>query len=92
MQAKNYIVELPSMDGDTTTIYLEADGESVDKLFAILSVDARGASIVDNGYRSLKEAMEAWTNAIPPKPEHLTGQSIAENYTIQGRTARARLQ
>lgn len=85
MEAKNYIVEIGAVAGDDTTIYLVSDGESVEYLFAIVSIAERGACIVDNCYRSVAEAQLAWPDAIPPKPHHLTPVAINRNFTIEGR-------
>lgn len=80
----NYIVEISKVLGDDTTLYLEADGEPIDSLFAIVSIE-HGASIVDNGYRSIEEAKSCWPDAIPPRPYHLTPEAIASNFTIAGK-------
>lgn len=80
----HYIVEISRLDGDDTTIYLEADSESVECLFAVVAIE-NGASIVDNGYRSIEEAKAAWPEAIPPKPYHLTPPAVAENCTVEGK-------
>ena len=84
METKNYIVEIGAVAGDDTTIYLVSENESVEYLFAIVSVAERGACIVDNCYRSIAEAQEAWPNAIPPKPRHLTPIAIDSHHTIEG--------
>jgi hypothetical protein len=91
METKNYIVEFNSLAGDDTTIYLEADGESVNHLFAVISIAERGACVVDNCYRSIAEAQAAWPDAIPPKPYHLTGNAIDQNYTLEGGSHELRL-
>jgi hypothetical protein len=89
-QPKTYIVEIPQVLGDETTIYLEADGEAVKSLFAVVAV-SDGASIVDNCYRSIGEAQEAWPKATPPKPYHLTPSAIEKNCTIRGEQPKRRL-
>jgi hypothetical protein len=78
-----YILELTSVNGDDTLIHMAADGESVDSLFAVICIE-NGAAIVDNCYRSIVEAQEAWPEAIPPKPYHMTPEGIAANCTING--------
>jgi hypothetical protein len=44
-ETKTYIIEIPQVLGDETTIYLEADGNAVKSLFAIVEVSDGGASI-----------------------------------------------
>lgn len=83
-ETKTYIVEIPQLLGDDTTIYLEADGDAVKSLFAVLAVSADGASIVDNGYRSIEEAYQSWPEAIRPTPYRLTPNAIEQNCTIRG--------
>jgi hypothetical protein len=84
METKNYIVEIERLDGDDTTIYLEADGETVNHLFAIVAIAERGACIVDNCYRSIGEAQKSWPDAIIPKPKHLTPIAIDSHFTVEG--------
>ena len=79
---KMYIVEIPQVLGDETTIYLEADGYAVKSLFAIVEISDGGASIVDNCYRTIGEAHRAWPEAIAPKPYHLTTSAIEQNCTV----------
>jgi hypothetical protein len=82
MTRKNYILALESLNGDESTIYLEADGVSTDSLFCIVSVGSDGASIVDNGYRSLSEVRAAWPDAIVPRPANLSASAAAASFTI----------
>ena len=79
-----YIVEIPQVIGDETTIYLETNGNAVKSLFAVEISDG-GASIVDNCYRTINEARSAWPEAIAPKPYHLTPSAIEKNCTVVGR-------
>jgi hypothetical protein len=88
---KTYIVEVPQVMGDETTIYLEAGGDAVKSLYAIVEISDGGASIVDNCYRTISEAQNAWPEAIAPKPYHLTPSAIEENYTIRGRDPNPKL-
>lgn len=81
-KTKTYIVELPQVLGDETTIYLETNGYAVKSLFAIVEVSDGGASIVDNCYRTIGEAQRAWPEAIAPKPYHLTTRAIEQNCTV----------
>ena len=79
---KTYIVEIPQVMGDETTIYLETDGNAVKSLFAIVEISDGGASVVDNCYRTIGEAQHAWPEAIAPKPTHLSPSAVERNYTI----------
>jgi len=83
-ETNTYIVKIPQVLGDETSIYLETDGNTVESLFAIVEISDGGASIVDNCYRTIGEAQSAWPNAIPPKPYHLTPNAIEQNCTIPG--------
>lgn len=87
MEAKSYIVEISVIDGDETLVYLEADGQPVESLYAVVAIAERGACIIDNCYRSIGEAQKAWPEAIPPTPQSLTPSAIAKHFTISGRVA-----
>ena len=82
MNEKTYIVEIPQVNGDETTIYLAANGYPVKSLFAIVAISDGGASVVDNCYRTIDEAQSAWPEAIAPKPYHLTTTAIEQNCMI----------
>jgi hypothetical protein len=84
MNVKTYIVEISSLNGDETTIFLEADGNPVDSLYAVIGIGDRGAGILDTGYRSIREAQDAWPDAVPPTPWHLTPGAIDDNFTMDG--------
>jgi hypothetical protein len=58
-KTKTYIVEIPQVLGDETTIYLEANGDAVKSLYAIVEISDGGASIVDSCYRSISESQSA---------------------------------
>lgn len=54
-----YVVMIESYDGDDT--YLHCGNESQNHLFCVVRVDTEGqAEIIDNGYLTYKEALEAW--------------------------------
>jgi hypothetical protein len=78
----NYIIELEALDGEETVIHLEADGESVPRLWAVVRADAGGAGIVDNGYRSLAEARAAWPEAVAPGAAALTPDAADQSYVV----------
>ena len=90
-KTKTYIVEVPQVMGDETTIYLEAGGDAVKSLYAIVEISDGGASIVDNCYRTIREAQSAWPEAIAPKAYHLTSSAIDENCTINGQIPNRKL-
>lgn len=71
-ETKRYILEIPQVLGDETTIYLKTDGNAVKSLFGIVEITDAGASIVDNCYRTIGEPQRAWPEAIAPKLCHLT--------------------
>ena len=90
-EKKTYIVEIPQVLRDETTIYLEAKGYAVKSLFAIVAISDGGASIVDNCYSTIDEAQSAWPEAITPKPYHLTATAIEQNCTIDSRNPNQKL-
>jgi hypothetical protein len=87
---KTYIVEIVGYEGKDTGITIDGDfedtendiysGESLDRLYAIVQVDDHGASIVDNGYRSVAEAHATWPEALEPGLDHLVsgGRAFAK--------------
>lgn len=65
-KARQYLIELSTFEGEDTACYLLG----VDPMWIVISASpTAGASIVDFGYRSLKEAQEAWPEAVAPGPE-----------------------
>ena len=63
-----YVVAIDSYDGDSTRreqfTWSEPDRTHVLKaLYAIVRVEGSSASLVDDGYRSREEAVEAWPEA-----------------------------
>lgn len=69
-ESKRYILEIPEVLSEETTIYLEADARLVKSLFAIVEISDGGVSIVDNCYRTISEAQSASggnsTETVPP--------------------------
>jgi len=60
-----YIVRLETFEGDDTACYLLG----ADPMWIVMSASPTGgAAVVDYGYRSLKEAQEAWPEAVAPAP------------------------
>jgi hypothetical protein len=59
-------VQLDTFEGEDTACYLLG----ADPMWIVVSASATGgAAVVDRGYRSVKEARDAWPEAIPPPPE-----------------------
>lgn len=60
-----HIVLLDSYEGDDSFVRC---GDSMQEyLYCIVSVASSGAAeIVDNGYRTIEEAVQAWPRAIKP--------------------------
>lgn len=89
MKGKHYIVQIVGFEGEDAILTVEHNGfdEETDEfdevqsedghMYAIVQVDKDGASIVDNGYRTIKEAKAAWPEAIEPSPEHLVHEGRA---------------
>ncbi len=56
------VLKLESFQGEDT--FLNCGNEEQDYLYCVVLVDAHGsAEIIDNGYRSAVEALEAWPEA-----------------------------
>jgi hypothetical protein len=65
-RSRYYIVKLETFEGDDTACYLLG----ADPMWIVMSASPSvGATIVDYGYRSVKEAQEAWPEAVAPVPE-----------------------
>lgn len=91
MNERRYIVEIPQVNGDETTIYLETNGYPVKSLFVIVAISDGGASVVDNCYRTIDEAQSAWPEAIAPKPYHLTVTATEQNCTVDSKIPNRKL-
>lgn len=58
------VLKLESFEGSDT--FLRCGDEKRDYLFVIVAVDSDGtAEVVDSGYRTFAEAIEAWPEARP---------------------------
>jgi hypothetical protein len=69
-RARYYIVALATFEGEDTARYLLG----ADPMWIVISASpTAGAGIIDSGYRSLKEAQEAWPEAVAPGPEMRPG-------------------
>jgi hypothetical protein len=59
-----FIVKLDTFEGEDTAFYLLG----ADPMWIVISTNqATGAEVVDCGYRSVKEAAEAWPEAVVPE-------------------------
>lgn len=77
--AQRYIVEINGFEGSEVSVFIrDADGAPLPAHYAIVLVDAQGASIVDSGYRSVAEAKAALPEAREPGGNHLTQSAAAE--------------
>jgi hypothetical protein len=64
-EQKFYIVEIESFAGkDTGREQYSPPEQSIDSLYAIVIIGETNAEIIDDGYRTYKEAKEAWPQAI----------------------------
>jgi hypothetical protein len=88
--AQRYIVEISGFDGSEVSVLIRGvDGETLPAHYAIVLVDAQGASIVDSGYRSVAEAKAAWPEARQPGGNHLTPS--ADECAIPGQLGHPKL-
>ena len=57
---KHYILKLDSYEGEGSSLMVNADGS--DGMYVVLCVEGKSAEIVDWGYPSADELLEAWSN------------------------------
>lgn len=57
---KHYILKLDSYEGEGSSLMASADG--LDCMYVVLVVEGKSAEIVDWGYASVNELLEAWNN------------------------------
>lgn len=57
---KYYILKLDSYDGEGSSLMANADG--LDSMHVVLCVDGKSAGIVDWGYATVAELLEAWND------------------------------
>jgi hypothetical protein len=79
---KYYILQVDSYTGDDTTRdqheILDEEGwniQEIPALYAIVRIARDGASIADDGYRSITEAQKAWPEALPSNATHVRSQA-----------------
>ena len=57
---KHYILKLDSYEGEESSLTVNANGS--DALYVVLVVDGKSAEIVDWGYETVEQLLEAWDN------------------------------
>ena len=57
---RHYILKIDSYSGDESSLMVNANGSET--MFVVLSVGGKSADIVDWGYASVDELLEAWNN------------------------------
>ena len=55
-----FILKLDSYEGEGSSLMATAEGE--DGMYVVLCVDGKSAEIVDWGYSTAEELLEAWNN------------------------------
>ena len=57
---KYYILKIDSYEGEGSSLMVNADGAG--SMYVVLCVEGTSAEIVDWGYPSVDELLEAWSN------------------------------
>ena len=57
---KYFILKLDSYEGDESSLMVNANGS--DSMYVVLVVDGKSAEIVDWGYETVDQLLEAWNN------------------------------
>ena len=60
MAKKYYILKLDSYEGEGSSLTVGADG--ADSMYVVLCVEGSSAEIVDWGYPTVDDLLEAWNN------------------------------
>ena len=60
MAKKHYILKLDSYDGDDSSLIVSASESG--SMYVVLVVEDKSADIVDWGYATVEELLEAWNN------------------------------
>ena len=55
-----YILKIDSYDGDESSLMVNANGS--DAMYVVLAVEGPAAEIVDWGYETVEQLLEAWNN------------------------------
>lgn len=59
---KHYILKLDSYEGEESSLTVNANGS--DAMYVVLVVDGKSAEIVDWGYETVEQLLEAWDNVV----------------------------
>ena len=62
MEQKHYILKIDSYEGDGSSLTVDAGG--TDAMYVVLVVDGLSAEIVDWGYETVEQLLEAWNNVV----------------------------
>ena len=57
---KYYILKIDSYEGEGSSLMVTADGS--DSMYVVLCVEGKSVEIIDWGYPSVDELLEAWNN------------------------------
>ena len=59
---KYFILKLDSYEGEGSSLTVDADG--ADSMYVVLNVEGSSAEIVDWGYETVEQLLEAWNNVM----------------------------
>jgi len=59
---KHYILKIDSYDGDESALMVNANGS--DAMYVVLVIEGQSAEIVDWGYETVGQLLEAWNNVV----------------------------
>lgn len=62
MEKKYYILKIDSYEGEESSLMVNANGS--DAMYVVLVVDGKSAEIVDWGYETVEQLLEAWNNVL----------------------------
>ncbi len=57
---KYYILKIDSYEGEESSLAVSANGS--DAMYVVLAVEGKSADIVDWGYETVEQLLEAWNN------------------------------
>ena len=59
---KYYILKIDYYEGEESSLMVNANGS--DAMYVVLVVEGQAAEIVDWGYETVEQLLEAWNNAV----------------------------
>ena len=59
---KHYILKIESYEGEESSLMVNANG--LDAMYVVLVVEGSSAEIVDWGYETVEQLLEAWNNVM----------------------------